>query len=185
MVEITYQMVLSTIQTASLVVGIIYYLTIMRNQQKSQQIQMLQRLHDTKYDVEGLQHYYESMTLKWDTFNEYVQKYGYQNDPQVASIIESQTSYFEGLGMLVKNNAVDLNTLYEIMGNRIIGFWFKFETVIKEYRQVIVFSPGSEYSLNFEYLANEMINIRKQKGSTFPVHRLHPTSTLLKDFNPT
>ena len=34
MAEITYQMVLSTLQTAGLLVGIIYYLTIMKNSQK-------------------------------------------------------------------------------------------------------------------------------------------------------
>ena len=185
MVEITLPIILQIVQTVGILVGIIYYITIMRNQQKSQQIQMLQRLHETKYDVEGLQHYFELMALKWDTFNEYYQKYGAQNNPQVTSIMESQMSYYEGLGVLVKNNVVDLDALYEIIGSRIIGYWFKFETVIKGLRQVVEFGPGSEYALNFEYLANEMINIRKQKGSTFPVHRLHPTSTLLKDFNPT
>ena len=35
MVEITYQMVLSTLQTAGLLVGISYYILTQRNQQKS------------------------------------------------------------------------------------------------------------------------------------------------------
>jgi len=38
MAEITYQMILSTIQTIALIVGIIYYLTIMRNQQKTRNL---------------------------------------------------------------------------------------------------------------------------------------------------
>ena len=38
MAEITYQMVLSTIQTIALVVGIVYYLTIMRNAQKTREL---------------------------------------------------------------------------------------------------------------------------------------------------
>jgi uncharacterized membrane-anchored protein YhcB (DUF1043 family) len=36
MVEITYQMVLSTLQTIALIVGIAYYLIIMRNSQRNQ-----------------------------------------------------------------------------------------------------------------------------------------------------
>ena len=40
MVDVTYQMVLSTLQTAGILVGIIYYLTIMRNSQKNQQMQL-------------------------------------------------------------------------------------------------------------------------------------------------
>ena len=38
MVEITYQMILSTIQTIALIVGIIYYITIMRNTQKTREL---------------------------------------------------------------------------------------------------------------------------------------------------
>jgi hypothetical protein len=38
MVDLTYQMVLSTIQTVGILVGIIYYLTIMRNTQKTREL---------------------------------------------------------------------------------------------------------------------------------------------------
>lgn len=38
MADITYQMVLSTIQTVSLVVGVIYYITIMRNSQRTREL---------------------------------------------------------------------------------------------------------------------------------------------------
>ena len=40
MVDVSYQMVLSTLQTVGLLVGIVYYLTIMRNSQKNQQMQL-------------------------------------------------------------------------------------------------------------------------------------------------
>lgn len=40
MAEITYQMVLSTIQTAELLVGIFYYIMTLRNQQKNQQLSL-------------------------------------------------------------------------------------------------------------------------------------------------
>jgi hypothetical protein len=38
MAEITYQMVLSTIQTVGLLVGIFYYITTMRNAQKTREL---------------------------------------------------------------------------------------------------------------------------------------------------
>lgn len=40
MVEIMYQMVLSTFQTIALIVGIAYYLFIMRNSQRNLQMQL-------------------------------------------------------------------------------------------------------------------------------------------------
>jgi preprotein translocase subunit YajC len=38
MVEVTYQMVLSTIQTIALIVGIAYYMTISRKQQRTREL---------------------------------------------------------------------------------------------------------------------------------------------------
>ncbi len=38
MVEITYQMVLSTLQTAGILVGIYYYVMTLRNQRKNQEL---------------------------------------------------------------------------------------------------------------------------------------------------
>ena len=40
MVDVSYQMVLSTLQTIALIVGIFYYLTIMRNQQKTRELSL-------------------------------------------------------------------------------------------------------------------------------------------------
>ena len=41
--------------------------------------------------------------------------------------------------------------------------------------------PGMDYVENFEYLANEIIKIRRQRGLKLPLTRLHPTSTLLRN----
>ena len=48
MAEITYQMLLSTIQTIALIVGIIYYLTIMRNAQKTRELTLKSQEHATE-----------------------------------------------------------------------------------------------------------------------------------------
>jgi hypothetical protein len=168
----------------SITASIVYYTSTLRNTSKSQQIQMLQRLHDSKYDVEGLKNYFELMSLKWENFDDFFQRYGGRMHPEMAAKHESQTSYFEGLGVLVKNNVIDVESVYEITGNRIISFWFRFETIIKGFRQGVGFGPGDDYAVNFEYLANEMIRIRKEKGANFPIHDLHPTSTLIKEYNP-
>ncbi len=181
MVDVTYQMVLSTLQTAGLLVGIYYYLTVLRNTQKARHIEMLQRLHETKYDVEGVHQYFTLMAWKWEDFDDYMQRYGGRNNPDTSSIMESQMSYLDGLGVLVINNVVDLETVYEISGRRIISYWMKFETVIKGLRSAVGFGPGSDYCDNLEFLANEMIKIRKSKGQSFPLHDIHSTSTLNKE----
>ena len=48
MVEITYQMMLSTLQTVGLLVGIAYYITIMRNAQKTRELTLKSQEHATE-----------------------------------------------------------------------------------------------------------------------------------------
>ena len=82
-----------------IIVSILYYAMVLRNTQKARQIEMLQRLHETKYDVEGLQQYFTLMAWKWEDFDDYMQRLGGRNNPETSSIMESQMSYLDGLGV--------------------------------------------------------------------------------------
>jgi len=166
----------------SISASLFYYTTTLQNASKARQIEMLQRLHETKYNVEGLQNYFELLALTWEDFEDYLLRFGGPNNPLIASKMESLTQYYDGLGLLLKNKVIDLDTVYEISGNRILSYWFKFENIIKGLR-TFESGPGSEYCLNFEYLADELIRIRMQKGTSFPVHNIHPTSTLHDKYN--
>ena len=105
------------------------------------------------------------------------------NNPKHAAVMESQMSFFEGLGVIIKKQVIDLDTVYDIFSNRIISLWLKYETVIKGLRRTVGAGPGENYCENFEYLANEMIRIRKQRGTSFPLQYLHKTSTLHKELS--
>ena len=86
MAEFTYQMVLSTLQTVGLLVGISYYVLTLRNQQKNQEISLRKQkvthetrqlqylLEFTKETVEesytNLKQYWDSMTAEWTDFND-------------------------------------------------------------------------------------------------------------------
>jgi hypothetical protein len=160
--------------------SLLYYASVLRNTSRAQQIQMLQRLHDSKSDKEGLEHFFELMWLEWSDFDDYMSKYSPRNNPKTSSIMESQLSYLDGLGVLVKNNVVDLETVYDITGRRIIMIWFQFESVIDGLRKGPDFGPGPDYCESFEYLAEEMIKIRNRRGQPLPIYYLHPTTTRYK-----
>jgi hypothetical protein len=175
MVEITYPMILNTIQTVSVVVGIIYYLTIMRNSHKARQAQMLMQLHESKYDLEGMLSYFTLLNTSWEDFDDYFKRYSRIPNPEFQAKMESQMSYYEGLGVLVKNKMVDVNTIHDMMGSRIMSVWMKYETIIRGWREKTE-GPGPDYCENFEYLADEIIKLRLQKGLPLNVHHIHPTS---------
>ena len=73
MVEITYQIVLSTLQTIALIVGIVYYITIMRNQQRAQQktdaarnSQILIQLYNRMSDVDVVERWLDLLSTEFD-----------------------------------------------------------------------------------------------------------------------
>jgi hypothetical protein len=63
MAEITLQLVLQIIQTVSLVIGIIYYLTIMRNQNRAREAQVLLQLNQVFNEKEMIKDW--AQFTKW------------------------------------------------------------------------------------------------------------------------
>ena len=166
-----------------IIVSILYYTSVLRNANKARQVEMLHRLYDSKYDVEGIERFFHLTNLEWDDFDDYVEKFSAMNNPKQAAVMDSQMSFFEGLGVIVKKQVIDLDTVYDIFSNRIISLWLKYETVIKGWRKTVGYGPGAFYCESFEYLANEIIRIRKQRGTNFPLGYIHPTSTLHKELS--
>ena len=152
MAEITYQMVLSTLQTLSIMVGIFYYVTTLRNAQKTReltlesqeltrkaqeqaaetrQIQLFMQLFDRWGDPDFARLYgkyrYETCA-KVNNDPEEICKIAVQSvfesyDPDVWIPIQTLTQYFEGIGIIYKKKLVDIETLESLLSDRIIWYW--------------------------------------------------------------
>jgi hypothetical protein len=167
MVEITYQMVLSTVQTVSLVVGIVYYITIMRNQQRTRELSLkaqeeaerarkreLILLRSQNYSLDYTKAYAETLVMDdWTTVEEFHKKYGIATNPDAFSKWIYIRSVFNWAGLLLKEEGTDPELLFQLYSpNAIIGLWERFEPVIRDVR--IRFNYP-EYWEPFEYLYNE------------------------------
>jgi len=184
MIELTLQVVLQIIQTVGILVGIFYYIMTLRNAEKNRKMQMLQRIYESKFNKEGMQAFFNIWTRTWEDFDDYLEKYGPFTHPELHAEFVAEEAMLDGLGTLVKEGMIDLESVFSLMGRRVLMFWIQFETIIKGLREM-KFGPGPDYSQNFEYLANELIKIRKEKGLPLYTEYLHPTSTLDKELNPT
>ena len=185
---------LSVIRDLVAIFGVIagfsyYVLTVRANQRNQKQqlearrLEMFMRLHQSKYDQKGLENIFMLMNLEWDDIDDYMQKYGgITGHSEVASATASWFDYYDGLGILVKENMIDVDTVYKWACSRILFMWFKFDTVIKMLREPPWGLP--DYLQNFEDLANEMIKIRKESGLPIPyTNFIHPTSELYEEYN--
>jgi hypothetical protein len=185
MVEITLPIVLQLIQTVALLVGIIYYLTIMRNQQRTRELtlesqeltrkaqeqaketrqaQLLMQLYETYRSSEFRIIMEEIINQEWTDFDDFWEKYGSLNNPVQWSKWGSVAAYFSGIGVLLKEGLIDVKLVDELISNLAFVAWYRMEPIIKEWRKFVLtrrFSEQARSSIfeafsGFDYLINEL-----------------------------
>ena len=152
MVEITYQMVLSTIQTLSLIVGIIYYLTIMRNNNNARQREMIIQ-RSQSYSLEYTRAFLEVRNMTdWEDAEEWEEKYGRTTNPEARSKWLYIMRLYTLAGLHLKEGA-DPDLLFELYPHgAVMMLWEQFEPVIRYARER---SNNPRRWKPFEYLYNE------------------------------
>ena len=161
MVEITYQMVLSTLQTIALIVGIAYYLFIMRNSQRNQQHQLETRqaqLYMTLFNTINNQniwrHWNEIREYQFTDYDDFMDKYGPVNNPEAYDKYVKVLWLFTEMGVLVQEGYITIEHVANLMEYTPIRAWRKFGPIIEKER-------GIRYSIGgygtFEYLAKIMM----------------------------
>jgi len=167
MAEITLPIVLQIIQTVSLVVGIFYYLTIMRNNQKSQRqseetrkIQLL--LDHNRYMMSG-NDWNSVMSMEWDDYDDFISKYGWENNPDLYEKRIRQWRRMHFSGLLIRDGLIDISTYIDYISDNTPIMWNKFKDIIEEMR--IAYNSPKLYN-GIEYLANEIDNYRLGRGMT-------------------
>ena len=168
MAEITYQMVLSTLQTVGLLVGISYYIMVLRNQQKSQKhaeetrkIQLITQIADlTSADYQRTAN--DLILYEWTDYADFEKKYGSDNNPSFADRY-AIWSTFDNIGYYLKEGLVDIETIIGATAGTMgmLWAWKKFEPIILEqrryYKQPKLFS-------SWEYLYDQMTNYYEKEG---------------------
>jgi hypothetical protein len=163
MVEITYQMILSTIQTASLVVGIVYYLTIMRNTQKTRELSLkaqeeaerarqremiLLRFHS--FDREWARAWTNVLFQDVNTLEKWQKVFNPIEEPEnFADMIFLQTRY-QNIGLMLKESIIEPDLLFQIyQPDSVLSAWEQYEVNIRYRRE---FTNDPTYQSGFEYL---------------------------------
>ena len=168
---------------ASFIIALTYYILNIQNQRETRKTQLFTQIYRERYNPENIQRWWEMMSWEWEDYDDYYRKYGgFGLDPELSAISVAQFSYYDGLGLLVRNNMVDVLTVFQLMSSPIIAIWFKFETVLKAMR-AMENGPGENYMESFEFLADEMIRLRLEKVMSLPLGFLHKTSTLHDKYN--
>ena len=160
MVELTYQMVLSTLQTVGLLVGIFYYIITLRNTQKTQQLQL---------ETRKSQHYLQmlqtvsteefikrTMTVHQLEFKDYEDYLAFSNnyDSDMKWQYEAYMTWLNGFGLMLKEGLIDTEVILSFgQGIQYIRVWEKWKPIILKNRER---SNLPQLLEGIEFLAVEM-----------------------------
>lgn len=172
MVEITYQMVLSTLQTAGILVGIVYYITIMRNQQKTRELtlkaqeltletrqaQLFMQIYGQWNTMEFGRQYEKSMRMEWTDFDDFNEKY--LGDIETYTAWRMMARFFEGIGVLVQRGLIDVTLVDDLMSGETMRFWERFQPLIEEMRTRLNWPQAVEW---VEYLYEQVRSIAEEQ----------------------
>jgi len=166
MVEFTYQMVLSTLQTIALVVGIAYYLIVMRNSQRNQELarkaqEQAVETRQAQLFMQILSHFntpsmVESRTFYYDvkisSFDDYTEMW---SDPEKTRQHRLLGGFLEGIGTLVRMNYIDIVLIVSFLGGVVKYLWEKQAPYVIEYRERF---DTPRLWIEWEYLYEEVMS---------------------------
>jgi hypothetical protein len=144
-----------------LIVSILYYTFTLQNSNKTQRMQLENRQvqlfwniykEQQQPDYEARMHYV--INLEYNDFEDFQKKYGRDNNPEGWSKISSFLTFLQGLGVLVREEYVDVKLVVMLMSSDILTSWRVVEPWILESR--IRYNRPS-FGIEMEYLYNSII----------------------------
>ena len=183
MAEITYQMILSTLQTVGLLVGIFYYVTTLRNAQKTRELtlqsqeltrkaqeqtaetrqtQLFMQIYQHSNSEDSYKSWAELVNLGKIDYEEYLQNYDSTVNPVHFGKRSTLWYNYNTIGELLRLNVVETDLLHRLNFDiMVIVMWETWEHIIRKNR---VKESMPDLWEGFEYLYNEMKTLRDNKN---------------------
>jgi hypothetical protein len=142
-----------------LIVALYYYTLILRESNKARQAELYMQLSQSFRNPVFLKKYHEILyKYEWKDFDDWLKKYGIENNIEAHTNILSVLSLFETLGVLLQRNLIDRKIVEKQASAVLIPLWEKLESVIKEERKIR--NQPTMYT-DSEYLYEELIKSRR------------------------
>jgi hypothetical protein len=148
-----------------IIASILYYSNVLRNATKTQQMQLETRQAQlfmslyAKATSREMTEIGDHVMFRIDTSNyeELIERIHPDSVSEERTMWFNVLYFYDGMGLLLKRNLIDISMVDEMFGNFIIMMWHKMGPIELETRQRI--NHPSLFS-NFEYLYNEIMRVR-------------------------
>ena len=123
---------------------------------KSRQASLLMQMWNRTQSKEFNKDLYTFYAMEWEDFDDFIEKYGQDNNPEAWNAFGSIVNFCEGLGVMVKNDLIDPALVDDMESNLIVTSWEKFSPIITEFKKRNNFPTFCE---QFEYLYHQIAPI--------------------------
>ena len=112
-----------------------YYVFISRNTIKTRKAQLFMNLYSQFRAWDFMKPWSEMFfEWQWEDFDDYIERYGPENNTDAFAKYCSIAAYFEGIGVLVKQRLIDIDVVDELMAVPAIWMWDKMEDITMGFR---------------------------------------------------
>jgi len=162
MVEpITFQTVFQFLQTASIMVGITYYVLTLRNQRRNQeetletrQAQLFMQIMNQFNTPERQKAHVEIMSWEWKDPEDFYERIWPDEEKR------AKFMYFgwllEGVGILVHKKLINVDLIDDLISAVVISYWERYRPVEVFTREKYNMPQNAEW---LEYLYNEVVKV--------------------------
>ncbi len=146
-----------------IIISILYYTSVLRNANKTQQIQLDTRkaqlftsVWEKVYTEQAMDGDLDLMNIQFKTAQDWEELL---KNREKYKAWNWWGGYFEGMGLLVRDDFVDIDMVARLMSGSILSFWTKYKDGIMACRE----SNGwPRFMIEFEYLAIRVIEHGKE-----------------------
>ncbi len=159
------QSVLDILPAISITIGVAYYIMVLRNQEKARQAQLLMNLHQNYRSIEFRKMCHDIQEQSWEDFEDFWNKYGEDTNPESWNKWESVSAFYNGVGVLLRNDLIDVKLVYELLYNVVARDWRIMGSVLEGWRRYMdekqQFEGIPERFGGFDYLFGRLEKYRK------------------------
>jgi hypothetical protein len=126
MAELTIGVVLDIIRTSGILVGIYYYITILKNQQQNRMKEMVFQRMQTQTPESIKDSFEVTPTLfGWDTVEEFHRKYNWKTTPDLVAKRNSIQNKLSSWGFLLREGLIDIDFVGRLFPPNYIMYWWE------------------------------------------------------------
>ena len=151
---VDYQTISIVLTGIGMIIALTYYSLQIRNQNRTRQAQLFMSIYQSMNTSEGLEAGLHIHDVKMKTAEELNQLV---NDEEKWKAWNWYGNYLEGIGVLVKENLVDIGHVAQLISGSILWYWEEYAEVIIAAREEL---GWPRYSVEVEYLYNRILEYR-------------------------